>query len=172
METCASVTRPHRANNQCYRLYNCIQAAVAKLVENEVTKKRRTAQVRLLQDLIPHNPSYPLGKKLLIICNFLIPLYVIDDHTFYGALVKHIRNVLKERENVHNDKEWVLKEALNGRKLQIGGTFQNVLERRLNEVIVPIFAAILSFIDQYSNLDLMKPRYITKISCTYCTDFI
>ena len=66
--------------------------------------------------------------------------------------------MLKERENVQQDKEWVLKEALNGRKLQIGRTFQNVLERRLDEVIVPIFAAILSFTDQYSNLDLMKPR--------------
>ena len=87
-------------------------------------------------------------------------IYLIDDHTFYGALVKHIRNVLKERDTIHQDKEWVLKEALSGRKLQIGGTFQNVLERRLDEVIVPIFAAILSFTDHYSNLDLIKPRYI------------
>ena len=87
-------------------------------------------------------------------------IYLIDDHTFYGALVKHIRNVLKERDTVHQDKEWVLKEALSGRKLQIGGTFQNVLERRLDEVIVPIFSAILSFTDHYSNLDLIKPRYI------------
>ena len=86
-------------------------------------------------------------------------LYYVDDRTFYGALVKHIRNVLRERENVQQDKEWVLKEALSDRKLQIGGTFQNVLERRLDEVIVPIFAAILSFMDHYSNLDLMKPRY-------------
>ena len=68
--------------------------------------------------------------------------------------------MLKERDTVHQDKEWVLKEALSGRKLQIGGTFQNVLERRLDEVIVPIFAAILSFTDHYSNLDLIKPRYI------------
>ena len=67
--------------------------------------------------------------------------------------------MLRERENVQQDKEWVLKEALSDRKLQIGGTFQNVLERRLDEVIVPIFAAILSFTDHYSNLDLMKPRY-------------
>ena len=85
--------------------------------------------------------------------------YYLDDHTFYGALVKHIRNVLRERENLQQDKEWVLKEALSDRKLQIGGTFQNVLERRLDEVTVPIFAAILSFTDHYSNLDLMKPRY-------------
>ena len=68
--------------------------------------------------------------------------------------------MLKERDTVYQDKEWVLKEALSGRKLQIGGTFQNVLERRLDEVIVPIFAAILSFTDHYSNLDLIKPRYI------------
>ena len=76
--------------------------------------------------------------------------------TFYGALVKHIKNLLEEREKNSIYKEWVLNEALSTEKLQSGGTFQNVLTRRLDEVIVPLFADILLFVDHYSNLNLLK----------------
>ena len=91
----------------------------------------------------------------------IIVLYVlfpfIANNTFYGALVKHIKNLLEEREKVNETfKEWVLNEALSTKKLQSGGTFQNVLTRRLDEVIVPLFADILLFVDHYSNLNLLK----------------
>uniref|UniRef100_A0A1X7SDQ3 Uncharacterized protein n=1 Tax=Amphimedon queenslandica TaxID=400682 RepID=A0A1X7SDQ3_AMPQE len=76
--------------------------------------------------------------------------------TFYGALVKHIKNLLEEREKNFVYKEWVLNEALSTEKLQSGGTFQNVLTRRLDEVIIPLFADILLFVDHYSNLNLLK----------------
>jgi hypothetical protein len=130
-------------HTQCHRLHDCIQGAVAKLIENDDTRKEWTAQrVKVLLALIPQSPTYPL-----------------NDCTFYGALVKSISKLLKEREKVTvmEKGHWVLNEAMSGRKLQSGGTFQNVLTRRLDEVITPIFAAILSFIDQYSNLNLIKP---------------
>ena len=63
--------------------------------------------------------------------------------------------MLKERDGLLNDREWVLKEALSGKKLQSGGTFQNVLSRRLDEVVLPLFSSVLSFIDHYSNLNLI-----------------
>ena len=69
--------------------------------------------------------------------------------------MKQILSVLKERDEVMNDREWVLKEAMSGRKLQSGGTFRNVLSRKLNEVVVPIFATILGAIDHYSNLNVV-----------------
>ena len=75
---------------------------------------------------------------------------------FYGILVKHIKNLLEEREKCLLEKEWVLKEALNSKRLQSGGTFQNVLTRRLDEVIVPAFAYVIQFMDHYSNLSLLK----------------
>ena len=81
---------------------------------------------------------------------------LIDTKTFYGALVKHIKNLLEEREKSLLDQEWVLKEALSGKKLQSGGTFQNVLSRKLDEVIIPIFAAVLLFVDQFSNLNILE----------------
>ena len=67
----------------------------------------------------------------------------------------HIKHLLQERETISKS-EWVLDEALSAKKLQSGGTFQNVLKRKLDEVVVPIFAAILAFIDQYSNLSLLR----------------
>ena len=54
--------RPMKQHNQCYRLYHCIQAAVAKIAEKDVTKKEWTAHhIRILLDLIPQNPQFPLG---------------------------------------------------------------------------------------------------------------
>ena len=69
--------------------------------------------------------------------------------------MKQILGVLKERDELMNDEEWVLKEAMSGKKLQSGGTFRNVLSRRLNEVVVPIFANILADIDHHSNLNIV-----------------
>ena len=54
--------------------------------------------------------------------------------------------------------EWVLDEAMSGKKLQSGGTFRNVLSRKLDEVITPIFAEVLVHVDRYSNLDLLKRK--------------
>ena len=70
--------------------------------------------------------------------------------------MKHIRSVLLQKEDVEQDEEWVLDEAMNGKKLQSGGTFRNVLSRKLDEVITPIFAEVLQFVDHYCNLDLVR----------------
>ena len=87
---------------------------------------------------------------------FFIHYFFTADDTFFGALVKHIKNLLEEREKSLMIKEWVLNEALSTEKLQSGGTFQNVLTRRLDDVIVPLFADILLFVDHYFNLNLLK----------------
>ena len=87
-------------------------------------------------------------------------MLLLDEYTFYGALVKHILSMLKERDNLLKDREWVLNEALSGKKLQSSGTFQNVLSRRLDEVVLPLFSSVLSFIDHYSNLDLIAQRLV------------
>ena len=79
-----------------------------------------------------------------------------DECTFFGALVKHILSVLKQRDKIVQEGEWVLMEAMNEKRLQSGGTFRNILSRKLDEVVVPIFAEILAFIDHYSNLDLIS----------------
>lgn len=40
--------------------------------------------------------------------------------------------------------------------LYIGGTFNNVLTRKLDEVIIPYFAEIIAFLDRNCNLSLLE----------------
>ena len=131
-----------RESYQCFRLYSCIQAAVARAVDSDKSKQWAIRRVNILLDLIPQQPTFPL---------------VNDESLFYAALVKHIHSILKEREEVVGEETgWVLNEAMSRKKLQSGGTFRNVLTRKLDEVIIPIFAEVLVSIDRYSNLDLVR----------------
>ena len=66
--------------------------------------------------------------------------------------------LLQQRESLLFEKEWILDEALNTKKLQDGGTFQNALIRRIDEVIVPLFSRIIFFIDQYANLSFLEEK--------------
>ncbi len=52
----------------------------------------------------------------------------------------------------------MLNEAMSGRRLQNGGTFRNVLARRIDVVITPYFAKIIAHADQNCNLDLLDPK--------------
>ncbi len=47
---------------------------------------------------------------------------------------------------------------MSGRRLQNGGTFRNVLARRIDVVITPYFAMIIAHADQNCNLDLLDPK--------------
>ena len=54
---------PEKQYTQCRRLYHCIQAVVAKIAERDDTKKEWAARrVKLLLDLIPSNPCFPLSE--------------------------------------------------------------------------------------------------------------
>ena len=141
---------------QCSRLYSCIQAAVAHTKDN--TEERAHRVVKILLDLIPQQPQFPLVSSTSL----------SDDSLFYATLVRHIHSVLRQREDLMEEKtEWVLDEAMSGKKLQGGGTFRDVLSRKLDEMITPIFAEVLVHVDRYSNLDLLKrkstPPYIQQL---------
>ncbi len=62
-----------------------------------------------------------------------------------------------ERDKLRADEAaWVLTEALDPKKLQNGGTFRNCLARKLNDVIVPIFTALIARMDRYYNMNLIR----------------
>ena len=83
----------------------------------------------------------------------------VDTTQFHGLLISHIFQVLQERDqNKEGEKEWVVKEAMNPRSLQHGGTFRNALSRKIDEVIIPIFSEVIASIDQNYNLDLIDPK--------------
>ena len=146
----ASTVTNTKGSFQCSRLYRCIQAAVARLFSSEKSTEWGSRRITILLNLIPQRPIFPLVSVWLH-----PPLS--DDSYFYATLVRHILFVLKEREEIlDEDSGWVLNEAMSKRKLQSGGTFRNVLSRKLDEVIIPIFAEVLVSIDRYSNLDLVR----------------
>ena len=71
----------------------------------------------------------------------------------------HLYKLLRMREEGTPDlSEWVVNEALNASKLEIGGTFRNVLIRKIDEILIPIFAKIIAYIDCNYNLDLLEPN--------------
>lgn len=84
---------------------------------------------------------------------------MITDNTarhFYEALIEHIYKVLCERdEKIADEDQWILTEALSAAQLCCGGTFRNVLSRKIDNEIVPIFSGMLDYIDQACNLDLL-----------------
>ena len=146
------VTDKPKASYQCSRLYNCIQAAV---VHADNSKKIAERRIKTLLNLIPQEPNFPL-----VCMEFSTLPSGDDDSLFYAALVKYIHIVLCEREEVIEESdEWVVSEAMSGKRLQIGGTFHNVLARKLDEVIIPIFAEVLVRVDRYCNLDLVTRRH-------------
>ena len=91
--------------------------------------------------------------------SLLFTFHFIDDSQFHGILIQHIYQVLKQKESLYeSDKEWVIKEAMNAKSLQHGGTFRNVLTRKVDEVVIPIFSEIIARIDTNYNLDLINPK--------------
>ena len=66
--------------------------------------------------------------------------------------------MLCEREDVYQDDDWVLKEAMNMHNLQTGGTFMNALTRKLDDIITPCLAEIIAFVDRHHNLSLLQPK--------------
>ena len=146
------------------RLHTCIQAAASRLKDSTI--KRSTKRVDILVHLIPNEFPIVPGLPLIIALNLvkmleLFPFnFLFADITqFHGLLIIHIFKVLQEQDLTNEGgKEWVIKEAMNPRSLQHGGTFRNALSRKVDEVIIPIFSEIIASIDQNFNLDLIDPK--------------
>ena len=96
---------------------------------------------------------------MLIILIINLAFILSDPFSFHGIIVMHIYRLLKEREEDRLDlSNWVLDEALSSSSLEVGGTFRNVLVRKIDEVVIPIFAKIIASIDHHYNMDLINPK--------------
>ena len=83
--------------------------------------------------------------------------FLLDERSFYGTMVKHIHGLLKQRDVTYGPKSnWVLTEAMNLRKLHMGGTFKNALAKKVDEVVIPLFAQVIAIIDRNQNLNHLK----------------
>ena len=70
-------TRPFSdVHTQCVRLNSCIQAAASRLQDSSLNNQRAAERVRLLIQVIPRKPTFPLGKLLLLLCRlFSFPVH-------------------------------------------------------------------------------------------------
>ncbi|XP_036971896.1 E3 ubiquitin-protein ligase rnf213-alpha-like isoform X2 [Acanthopagrus latus] len=75
---------------------------------------------------------------------------------FANIVRKHLHLLLEDYETtIPNPKSWVLREASNLNALQEGGTFLNTLWRKIQAVVTPLLANLISVIDRDCNLDLL-----------------
>ena len=70
-----------------------------------------------------------------------------------------MQRILKEKDDCEN---WVYEEAQNLEHLQEGGSFSNALLRRFDKALQPLFVQIIKFIDLHSNLQLLRPDFISE----------
>eukprot|EP00118_Oscarella_pearsei_P024117 m.299141 g.299141 ORF g.299141 m.299141 type:complete len:999 (+) comp40786_c0_seq43:168-3164(+) len=107
------------------------------------------------------SPADSVNKRLSILLR-LIP----EDETsctgvqrFYVELKRRAVKLLAEREEragEENAREWVKNEALSHNSIQAGGTFRQSLWLKIVNVVTPILAELIAFIDVDSNLALLK----------------
>ena len=68
-------------------------------------------------------------------------------------------------------KMWASNEARSHRSLRHGGTLRNTLVKKIDDVITPFLAYILSFISQYHNLALYKNHDVNPVSQLWLSIF-
>uniref|UniRef100_A0A452IS70 Uncharacterized protein n=1 Tax=Gopherus agassizii TaxID=38772 RepID=A0A452IS70_9SAUR len=115
-------------------LRSCVQSAVGMLRDQSEVSCRST-------------------KRIEILLGFLSVL-------FPASFLKIVKNRLfsllkKQEENSFNLKDWVLREASNLNALQEAGTFRHTLWKRVQNVVTPFLAHMVSLADRDCNLELL-----------------
>ncbi|XP_006869704.1 PREDICTED: E3 ubiquitin-protein ligase RNF213 [Chrysochloris asiatica] len=122
-------------------LSSCVQSAVGMLRDQNECFSRNMRRVEILLSLLSEDDEFRASF-----------LRVSKERLYF--LLK------KQEENTYDPKEWVVREASNQDALQETGTFRNTLWKRVQTVVTPLLASIISFIDRDSNLELLvNPKF-------------
>eukprot|EP00064_Thunnus_orientalis_P007838 superscaffoldBa00000892_g7860 len=127
----------HRGNILSSAKYSCI---------NEINKWATTDNTKTFVYFVTKLPRMEGGTS-----------YVgFQGGVFVNIVRKRLHSLLEEYEaKIHNPKNWVLREASNVNALQEGGTFLHTLWRKIQAVVTPLLANLVSVIDRDCNLDLL-----------------
>ncbi|XP_045076975.1 E3 ubiquitin-protein ligase rnf213-alpha-like isoform X2 [Coregonus clupeaformis] len=117
---------------------SCVQNAVGMLRDQLEGGVRSTRRVEILLTLLTDNQE--------IRAEFLRTV----KRRLHSLLSTHDDNKLKLSSN-----NWVIKEASNIDALQEGGTFRHTLWKRVQAVVIPFLAQLVSVIDRDRNLDIL-----------------
>ncbi|KAM6957229.1 E3 ubiquitin-protein ligase rnf213-alpha-like [Aplochiton taeniatus] len=117
---------------------SCVQSAVGMLRDQVDSGCRSTRRVEILLTLLNENEGMK-AEFLRTVKRRLHSLLVACD----GKTLSALKN------------NWVIKEASNIDALQEGGTFRHTLWKRVQAVVVPFLAQLVSVIDRDHNLDIL-----------------
>ncbi|XP_059197009.1 E3 ubiquitin-protein ligase rnf213-alpha-like [Centropristis striata] len=114
---------------------SCVQSAVSMLRDAADGGQLSTKRVENLLTLLDESQTQGL---------------------FANIVRKRLHWLLEDYEaNIPNPKSWVLTEAFNINALQEGGTFLHTLWRKIQAVVTPLLANLVSVIDRDCNMDLL-----------------
>uniref|UniRef100_A0A3P8VZZ7 RING-type E3 ubiquitin transferase n=1 Tax=Cynoglossus semilaevis TaxID=244447 RepID=A0A3P8VZZ7_CYNSE len=116
-------------------LRSCVQSAVGMLRDRVDSGLRSTQRVEILLTLLSDDDSI--------------------NGEFLQYMKKHLYSLLANHENNSFKTNWVIKEASNIDALQEGGTFRHTLWKRIQAVVIPLMAQLVSVIDRDHNLDIL-----------------
>ncbi|XP_078257499.1 E3 ubiquitin-protein ligase rnf213-alpha-like isoform X2 [Rhinoraja longicauda] len=116
---------------------NCVQSAVSMLRDLHRSSSRSTTRVEILLSLLREDDEFK-ASFLALMKQRLHSLLVKRDEESFSAI------------------EWMLREASNVEALQEGGTFRHTLWKRIQTVVTPLLAQIISVIDRDCNLNLLR----------------
>ncbi|XP_006105644.1 E3 ubiquitin-protein ligase RNF213 [Myotis lucifugus] len=123
-------------------LRSCIQSAVGLLRDPSEHSQRNVRRVEILLGLLSEDADNACKAS------------------FSRVAKVRIHDLLRQQEEscVFSRKEWVVQEASNPDALQEAGTFRHALWKRIQGVVTPLLASMVSVIDRDSNLELLaKP---------------
>ncbi|XP_053231504.1 E3 ubiquitin-protein ligase RNF213-like isoform X2 [Podarcis raffonei] len=117
-------------------LRSCVQRAVGMLRDQNEDASRSTKRIEILLSLLSQEDDVKAS--------------------FLKITKTRLLSLLgKQEENVYTMKEWVRQEASNLNALQEVGTFRDTLWKRVQSVVTPFMAYMLSVLDSDCNLDLL-----------------
>ncbi|KAM9745174.1 E3 ubiquitin-protein ligase rnf213-alpha-like isoform 2-T2 [Menidia menidia] len=122
-------------------LRSCVQSAVSMLRDQVESGYRSTQRVEILLTLLSDSDEMK-GEFLQMVKTHLHTLLTAHDGNTFSAIKSN----------------WVLKEASNIDALQEGGTFRHTLWKRVQAVVVPLLAHLISIIDRDQNMDLLLDK--------------
>ncbi|XP_055448252.1 E3 ubiquitin-protein ligase RNF213 isoform X2 [Psammomys obesus] len=118
-------------------LRSCVQGAVGMLRDQNESCARNMRRVTILLGLLnednTRNASFLWKSKMRL----------------------HLLLNKQEENQVHSLKEWVNREAANQDALQEAGTFRHTLWKRVQDVVTPFLASMISHMDRDGNLELL-----------------
>ncbi|XP_067914752.1 E3 ubiquitin-protein ligase rnf213-alpha [Heterodontus francisci] len=125
---------------------SCVQSAVSMLRDLHQSSSRSTTRVEILLSLLTEDVEFKAS--------------------FLAMMKERLHSLLLKRdEESLSATEWMVREASNLEALQEGGTFRHTLWKRVQKVVTPFLAQIISVIDRDCNLNLLidAPTFVRKL---------